>query len=116
MDQQVEYSLIRIFRLLRQILRSLGEALGILDFRFNLNYFLGTVTVRIVESPLQIYFGELILSLTGKIMLISLIDYFTKQLSIFNDCWNSNNLKQQYQLISLVQNVFCKNDIYQLVL
>ena len=31
------------------------------------------------ENPLYIYFGVLILSLTGKIILTSLIDYFSKQ-------------------------------------
>ena len=82
MDYLVEYSLIRTFRLLKQILRSLrrlfqeNKTLDISNSSLNLNCFLCPVIVRVIESSLLIYFGVFFLSSTRKIMLISLIDYF----------------------------------------
>ena len=64
------------------VLRSLvsGKKCRILNLFINSKYFLYPMTVWVIESALQIYFGVLVLSLTGKIMLTSLIDYFSKQL------------------------------------
>ena len=61
-----------------------------------LNYFLTTMAVRVIESPLHIHFDELVLSLTGETMLTLLIDYSSKQqVSVFNnDCWNFCKPKQ----------------------
>ena len=57
MDKQNENSLIRTFRLLKQILRSLGrlfqeKTLSISNSFINANYFLGLMTVRFIDSPL----------------------------------------------------------------
>ena len=103
-DQQVEYSLIRTFPLFKLILLSLGR---LFQRKKNSqyielsNYFLSPVTGQVIESPLEIYFGVLVFSPTGKIMFTSLNDYFSKQkLSVFNnDCWNFHKPKQQCQLI-----------------
>ena len=57
-----------------------GKKSRILNLFINSKYFLYPMTVWVIESALQIYFGVLVLSLTGKIMLTSLIDYFSKQL------------------------------------
>ena len=48
------------------------------------------------------------LFLTGKIMFTSLIDYFSKQTlsALNNDFWNFHRPKQQYQLISLISQIF----------
>ena len=64
------------------VLRSLvsRKKCRILNLFINSKYFLYPMTVWVIESALQIYFGVLVLSLTGKIMLTSLIDYFSKQL------------------------------------
>ena len=56
-DKQNENSLIRTFRLLKQILRSLGrlfqeKTLSISNSSINANYFLRFMTVRFIESPL----------------------------------------------------------------
>ena len=104
-----------------------GKTLGFSNSTINSNYFLGPVTIRVIKSQdlwrvIKIYFGILILSPIGKIMVTSLIDYFSKQqLSVFNnDCWNFHKLKQQYQLIGLISQIFtlflCENGIYQLIL
>ena len=78
------------------------------------------MTIRVIESPLQIYFGILDLSLslssslflTGKIMFTSLIDYFSKKIFFVlnNDSWNFHRRKQQYQLISLISQIFTLQD------
>ena len=51
-------------------------------------------------------------------MLISLIDYFSKQLSILkNNCWNFHKPGHLYQLISLIsQYLLYWNDICQMTL
>ena len=75
MNQLVKYSLIRAFRLLKQIFQSLDRLLqeknvSILNSSFNLNYFFCSVIVRVIECPLQIYFCVFFLSLTGKNMIL----------------------------------------------
>lgn len=83
-DQRVEYSLILTFWLLRQILQYFGylfygkKALGISNFQLNSDYFLSPMTVRVIGSPLEIHLKVLVFSLTGKTVLTSLIDYFSK--------------------------------------
>ena len=112
--------LIRSFRLLKQFLRSPGhlfqdkKILGISNTQLNSDYFLVPVNVRVINSPMWIYFGVLVLFLTGKIMFTSLIDYFSKQqLSAFNnDCWNFHKPKQQYQLISWISQIFNMSEWY----
>ena len=77
------------------------------------------------------------LFLTGKIMFMSLIDYFSEKnfFVLNNDSWNFHRRKQQYEPISLISQIFTwqewylstdfvksvkyllgKNDIYQLIL
>ena len=101
-DTQVEYSVIQTFRFLIQILQFLGrlfpekKTLAISTSSFKWNYFLNTMTVRVIESPLYNYFDVLVLSLTGKTMLTLLIDYSSKQqVSVYNnDCWSFYKPKQ----------------------
>ena len=80
MDQEVEHSLIRIFPLLKQILWFLGRLFHernsqYLELLPQLELFSLYVIVRVIESPLKIYFSVFVLSWTAKTMLISLIDY-----------------------------------------
>ena len=54
------------------------------------------------------------LFLTGKIMFTSLIDYFSKKIFFVlnNDSWNFHRQKQQYQLISLISQIFTLQEWY----
>ena len=72
------------------------KTLGVSNSSMKLNYFLTTMAVRVIESPLHFHFDELVLSSTGKTMLTLLIDYSSKQqVSVYNnDCWSFYKPKQ----------------------